>query len=245
MRRTQEPSAEEAKRSAKRATFTDVTPAERRQPSWIVRARNKEAPSVTPAPRPPRLPREFVAAFERELDHHSRAPDPPERHSTPPPPRPAAEPSPDLLSAAPPRPDPELMAALAAAVESLARARGEVLTETAAELAELAATIARRVLAKELSLDPTIIHGLVREGLEALGEHDRVVVRLGSAFAPVADAVVERLARTGTKAEVRVVPELGPHGCVVETELGVVDESVEARLAALLQALKPESAPPG
>jgi flagellar biosynthesis/type III secretory pathway protein FliH len=37
---------------------------------------------------------------------------------------------------------------------------------------------------------------------------------------------------------------LGDYDCVIETELGQVDESVEARLEKLLAALKPDSEAP-
>ncbi|MFO0565955.1 MAG: FliH/SctL family protein [Polyangiaceae bacterium] len=239
---------EEGKRAAALATFADVTPGQRRAPSWIVRQRPRDSKEGDPPPRPPRLPREFVAAFQREMEHHSRAPEPPpaepsqiETRAPTEPPPPAAPPA----VPEPPAPDPALVAALAGAIEQVSRARAEVLTVTAGQLAELAAMIARRVLSRELSVEPAVIHGLVREGLDALGEHDHVVVRLGTGFSSMLDEVRSRLEHVGTRAEVRVSAELGDYGCVVETELGSVDESIETRLATLLQALKPESAPPG
>lgn len=201
--------------------------------------------------RPPRLPQEFVAAFQHELgmlrDSVPVTASPPDEALCQL--EPGAEDEDEVddpvpHAAAPSLPDPELLAGLIDAVEQLAQSRSDVLDATAGQLAELAATIARRVIAHELSVSPEVIDGLVREGLEALGEHDRVVVRVGSGFATAVEVLRHRLSRNGQRAEVRVDPDLSEFGCVVETELGVVDESIDSRLAALLQALKPESAPP-
>ncbi len=219
-----------------------------RQPSWIAKQRG-DPPAPVLGARPPRLPQEFVAAFQEELGIL--------RDSVP-----VSATEPDEASRqleagsegesddaaphapAPNLPDPELLAGLIDAVEQLAQSRSDVLDATAGQLAELAATIARRVIAHELSVSPEVVDGLVREGLEALGEHDRVVVRVGAGFATAVEVLRQRLSRAGQRTEVRVDPDLSEFGCVVETELGVVDESIDSRLAALLQALKPESAPP-
>jgi flagellar biosynthesis/type III secretory pathway protein FliH len=40
---------------------------------------------------------------------------------------------------------------------------------------------------------------------------------------------------------VRLDASLEEYGCVVETELGSVDESIESRIATLLNALKPDA----
>ena len=116
-----------------------------------------------------------------------------------------------------------------------------MLEQTASQLGELATIIARRVIAHEISLNPNIVAGLVSEGLSALGAHDRVLVRVGSAFEAARENLARRLADRGAHAEVRFDSSLSEYGCVVETELGRVDESIESRIATLLQALRPES----
>ena len=82
---------------------------------------------------------------------------------------------------------------------------------------------------------------MVREGLEALGKHDRVVIRLGQGFESQRASLEQRLLDRGARAEVRIEPQLPDHACLIETDLGQVDESVETRLATLLQALRPDS----
>jgi len=140
--------------------------------------------------------------------------------------------------------DPVATAAFEEAVELLVLERSRVLEQTASQLGELATIIARRVIAHEISLNPHIVAGLVNEGLAALGAHDRVLVRVGRAFAESCAALTVRLADRGAPAEVRVDPSLPDFGCLVETELGRVDESIESRISTLLQALKPDSDAP-
>ena len=139
--------------------------------------------------------------------------------------------------------DTELSHAFEEAVELLGQERQRVFEATASQLAELAAVIARRVIAREISLHPELVCDLVREGLEALGKHDRVLVRLGSGFESQRSSLAQRLGDRGSRVEVRVESNLPEHACLVETELGQVDESVETRLATLLHALRPDSQP--
>jgi len=159
-------------------------------------------------------------------------------------------PPPDQFSVVEPKPitaapaaviDPELTHAFEEAVQLLAEERQRVFEQTASQLAELAAVIARRVIAREISLHPQLVCDLVREGLDALGKHDRVLVRLGSGFESQQALVAQRLADRGSRADVRVEAQLPEHACIVETELGQVDESIEHRLATLLHALRPDS----
>lgn len=240
-------------RAARAVAFLNVTPERRRQPSWIAKQRG-DMPAVVVAG-PPRLPREMVAAFQQELNMFPESVLPPAADEPPiesmvseAEPARHAEPTEELADEPylhePPLPDPDLLAGLIEAVEQLARTRSEVLDATAGQLAELATLIARRVIAHELSVSPDVVEGLVREGLDALGEHDRVSIRVGSGFGAAIEPMKQRLSANGQSVAVRVDAGLADFACVVETELGVVDESIEARLASLLQALKPDSAPP-
>jgi flagellar biosynthesis/type III secretory pathway protein FliH len=83
---------------------------------------------------------------------------------------------------------------------------------------------------------------LAAEGAEALGERDRIVVR----FAPFEDEEVfqslwDRLKRRVPRCELVQDPELTAGQCIVESELGRVDESVGSRLDTVLAAILPPS----
>jgi flagellar assembly protein FliH len=133
--------------------------------------------------------------------------------------------------------DTKALSAVSEAVEQLVSARSFVIDQSVRQLTELAIAIARRVIAHEVSVDPGIVERMVYEGLDALGQHERVLIRLGSLFAEARPALEQRLALRGGRHEVVEDSSLGDYGCIVETEFGRVDESIESRLALLLQAL--------
>jgi hypothetical protein len=249
--------AESMPEAPRRAKFAQVPQVARKQPSWLPSSQQQQQKQTrrdAPSLKPPRLPAEFVDAVRQELGEMppqegrprlpsdgGGAPRPP---ATVPPPETFSAIEPNPITSAPlavPTVDPELSHAFEEAVELLALERQRVFEQTASQLAELAAVIARRVIAREISVQPALVFGLVREGLEALGKHDRVLVRLGSGFGSQREMLEQRLLDRGSRAEVRVEPQLPEHACIVETELGHVDESVETRLATLLHALRPDS----
>ena len=256
--------------AARRAQFTDVSP-ERplRKPRWLSPRESTMPPPAGPAPSAPRhdltpslrpapVPREFVQAVRKELRAFPSVA----------PPAPPAPPAPHELARglaetatladqmarvlrpselpAPPEPrlDPGMERAFRAAIEEMAVARSRVLEAAGSQLAMLAAVIARRVIARELSMAPEILEDLVREGLEALAEQDKVRIRVGRGFVGAVDGLERQLAVRGSEFRVFVEDGLDDYACVVETELGQVDESVEKRLEKLLEALKPDSEVP-
>lgn len=136
-----------------------------------------------------------------------------------------------------PRAEEEAIVAIKQAVEQVAQERARVFDASERQLVELALVIARRVIAREVSLDPGIVKGLVREGLKALGAKDRVVVRVGTFFSEMSAEIQREIESANMSCHVVVDSSLGSCGCVVETELGRVDESIEDRLATLLDGL--------
>jgi flagellar assembly protein FliH len=140
--------------------------------------------------------------------------------------------------------DRELVDAFQRAIEELGTARALVFQETEDQAARLALRIAERVIAREVEIRPSIVLGLVREGLAVLGERDRVLVRVGSGFEAAAQALEAEARSQAGGFEVLVDPSLGRHGCIVETHLGRVDESIESRIASLVAALLEDSSRP-
>jgi flagellar biosynthesis/type III secretory pathway protein FliH len=137
-----------------------------------------------------------------------------------------------------PRADEEAAASIASALSSFAAERQRTLDAAEGQLVELVKLIGRRVLLRELHLDPRLVQNLVQEGLSALGQSDRVTVKLGAFFADARPDIEARLEEGGMTCRVVVDPALGRYACQLETQLGRVDESVEARLDALLSGLE-------
>ena len=221
-------------------------PIPQREPAPPAHPEQKSAPQASPnpaVPRAPRVPTEARAsASMRPMQHHA-AP-----HSSPRTSLIAMEMVSPLESlrvpaaaVVQPEPSQEMIEGFAAAIATLADTRRRMLVESTQDLAKLAGMIAKRVIGREVSVDPKIVLGLVQEGLDVLGQYDRIQVRLGPDFESVQQDLTNKLRSRGVEYEVVIDSDLTPYGCVVETDLGRVDESIEARLEQLFRGLITES----
>jgi flagellar assembly protein FliH len=135
----------------------------------------------------------------------------------------------------------QAISGIAEALESLDQARRDLLYQAEPRLIELAVLIARRVIATELRANSDIVADLVREGIDALAVRDKVRVSLGPGFTLAATLITEQLVARGIELELQVVPGMPEYGCVVETDIGSVDEGIESRLDRLLASIQQES----
>jgi flagellar assembly protein FliH len=119
---------------------------------------------------------------------------------------------------------------LARSVAEISALRPRIRRETERELVELALMIARRVLRREIGVDPDAIGGLLHAALEKTSLREVVEVRTH----PDHKAALEQRLR-GVEAGVRIAlkadPRLEPGAVVVETLHGEIDASVETQLA--------------
>ena len=117
---------------------------------------------------------------------------------------------------------------LARAIEEIGGLRSRLRAEAEADLVRLALAIARRVLRRELGIDPEALHGLVLGALEKLQGQEITRVRVHPSHA----ALVAGCLRQHSVATVEVVPdptrEVG--AVVFETQRGNLDASVDSQL---------------
>jgi flagellar assembly protein FliH len=244
-------------RAARRAEFQDVTAGRsKKKPRWLTGGRSSVPPppsrssnlppEARPSLRAAAVPKEFVMAMQRELRPISASEHAREiaqnqviaeqmARSLRPSELPGAVPSAESVA---------LELGFRSAIQELASAQGRILEATAGQLATLAAVIARRVIARELELAPDVLTSLVREALDALSERSELRVRVGRGFSSAVDGLEQSLAAEIPSLRVQIDPSLDDYACIVETELGQVDESIERRLEKLLEALKPDSEAP-
>ncbi len=256
-------SSKRADTSGGRIRFAEVDSSPVDMPEWLTRVSEGKATTVTSV-HPKSIDADDDEEDEEENDFepiaqpiyvpHTRAANdahvevaPPRRDTVPPPmapppmrrseiPRPPKAPD-TLIDELIPRADEEAAAALAGALEEFAGARARLLAEAEADLFALAKAIAERVVARELRSDPRVVTQLVREGLSALSAGDACTVRLGRFFSGVVEEVRRAVADIAMDVTVVIDPTLPTYGCVVESQWGRVDESVEARLRTLLDQL--------
>jgi flagellar assembly protein FliH len=126
---------------------------------------------------------------------------------------------------------------VAQTIEELSGLRQTLIHETEREMAQLALTLARRVVHREVTLDPELAAALAHVALERLGTTSPATIRLNPADYTIV-AQDGDTSRWGTAA-VTVVPDpsVSRGGCLVETEFGSVDATIERQFDELSRAL--------
>lgn len=133
-----------------------------------------------------------------------------------------------------------LLPALRQAAEEIRHARHAWLAHWQQRAVLVAAAMARRILRRELTHPPQLALELVRESLELAAGNPRLRIRLNpadhAAVAPQAQTLAEQLAPLAAS-EIVADPDIGPGGCRVETQFGVIDQQIETQLARIAEEL--------
>jgi len=121
-----------------------------------------------------------------------------------------------------------VMDRLSRSLADLASVRSRVRKTAEADLLKLAIAIARRVLHRELTLDPGSIEGLIRVALEKLESRELCRVRVH----PDQEPIIRTLMARFSAAPVELVPDptLQCGDVMFETAHGTLDGSIEAQL---------------
>lgn len=121
-------------------------------------------------------------------------------------------------------------------IAEMAGLRQIIRREAEEELVRLSLAIARRILHRELTVDPEALTGLVKAALEKLDLRDTFRVRTHPDHA---DAVARCLAQIGAPQKIEVVPDtsLEKGSVIFETSRGSLDASAETQLAEIQRGL--------
>jgi flagellar assembly protein FliH len=118
---------------------------------------------------------------------------------------------------------------LARTIEELTQMRPRLRKEAESDTVQLSLAIARRVLRRELAVDPDAMRGLVMSALEKLQGHEISRVKVHPAHAAQVSAVL-RTSSHNAAVEVIPDPSCEPGGIVFETTRGDLDASVDSQL---------------
>ena len=110
----------------------------------------------------------------------------------------------------------------------LAETRSAVLGNAEADVVRLALEIARRIVHRELTIDPDAVQGLVKVALEKLQSEKVHRVRVYPAQEKSLRAALARVGRVDTM-DVVADPALEPGGLIFETGRGWLDASLETQ----------------
>lgn len=121
-----------------------------------------------------------------------------------------------------------MMDRLSRSLADLATVRSQVRKTAESDLLKLAIAVARRVIHRELTLDPSSIEGLIRVALEKLESRELCRVRVH----PDQEPVIRTLLARFSAAPVELIPDptLQCGDVLFETAHGTLDGSIEAQL---------------
>src|SRR5437773_626464 len=109
-----------------------------------------------------------------------------------------------------------VMDRLARTIEEVSSLRGRLRSEAEGDLIKLALAIAKRVLRREMAVDPEALHGLVLGALQKLQGQEISRVRVHPSHAALVTACLQQMA-TGSSVEVIADPSRDPGAVVFET----------------------------
>jgi flagellar assembly protein FliH len=126
----------------------------------------------------------------------------------------------------------EVRAALERLTQSIAgidEYRSRLYRQTEVDAVRLSVAIARRVLRRELTVDPSAIEGLVSAALQRLQSQETCRVKMHPDYIPSLSAAIERMGMTA-KIEVVADPAQEPGAAVFEMPRGNLDASIDSQL---------------
>ena len=130
----------------------------------------------------------------------------------------------------------ETVEQLAAAIADAASTRAETIRRAEADTVRLAIEIARRVLHREVSVDPSALEGLIKAALEKLQNQEVHRVRVHPDQERLVRACLDQTGR-GQAVEVVVDPVQPRGGVVFEIGRGALDASLDTQLAEIERGL--------
>ena len=125
---------------------------------------------------------------------------------------------------------------LAHSIDVVAGLRNRIRKEAESDLVKLSIAIARRILHRELSVDPEAISGLMKAALEKLQSQEICRAKVHPSHAALVSGCLQQIV-TGHSVEVIADPSCELGAVVFETERGNLDASVESQLGEIERGL--------
>lgn len=133
--------------------------------------------------------------------------------------------------------------ALRSASEGIHTLREKVLRESEDELLNLIVMVARKVILREVSQDNGILSEVVQHAIAGLSERDAITVRLNPddyALATTGRDEVLRKELTSDRMSLKSDPTVLPGCCMIDTDMGTIDASIDAQLDEIYRRLLEE-----
>jgi flagellar assembly protein FliH len=124
---------------------------------------------------------------------------------------------------------------VALTVEELGALRQTLANQSERQMVQLSLMLAKRIVHREVSLDPELVAAMAHVALKKLGTSSPATIRLN----PDDYTVVARESARWTGTQVTVVPDpsVARGGCLVESEFGRIDATLDTQFDEMTRAL--------
>jgi flagellar assembly protein FliH len=131
---------------------------------------------------------------------------------------------------------------VAQTLDDLGSLRETLMQQTERQMVQLALTIARRIVSREVTLDPELISAMAHVALKKLGTASPATIRLNPEdYTIVTRDGGDRWGGGGAQVTVVPDPQVARGGCLVESDFGRIDASLDHQFEEMSRALLGES----
>jgi flagellar assembly protein FliH len=134
-----------------------------------------------------------------------------------------------------------LMSALKDSTDKLISARNDFYAGSEKEMLDLVILVASNLAVKEIKEDRTVIANAIKKAASELQSKQSVVIRLNKADMDIANSIKQELIdeiENIEQVDFSVDSSVNPGGCIVQTNIGMVDATLETRFLHIVRNLK-------
>lgn len=127
---------------------------------------------------------------------------------------------------------------LLGAISELKVARDSVIQSAESNIIELALLVAEKVIHKSVAADPTLIQTVMSDTFDKISGSDRIIFKVNPDDVEIVDAfqptIQSRLVGV-EKITIQSDPTIERGGCIIETDLGFIDVTIQEKLNLITQ----------
>ena len=127
------------------------------------------------------------------------------------------------------------------AISNLKNARDSVIESAQSQLIEMATLIAEKVIQKQIETDPTLINSVIEGTFDKISGSDRIIFKINPADSDAVTAfqpTIESRLVGVEKISIQQDSTIEPGGCIIETDLGFVDVTIQEKMNLIVQTFK-------
>jgi len=127
------------------------------------------------------------------------------------------------------------------AISGLKEARNSVIESAQSQLIEMAILIAEKVIQQKVESDPNLINSVIEGTFDKISGSDRIIFKINPADSEAVtsfQSTIESRLVGVEKISIQQDSTIEPGGCIIETDLGFVDVTIQEKMNLIVQTFK-------